>query len=114
MVDRTVYLSGCLGLDKDTGKLVTGGAAAEMKKALENLGAILNAADSKYENVIKATIFVKDLGDFASVNEEYKKGKSLKFTLKQIYNIMFLFSFHKGFPSQIMLSSSQITIRCIS
>lgn len=69
-------MSGCLGLDKDA-KLVSGGAVPEMAKALENLKAILEASGSSVENVVKATIFVEDLGDFANINEEYKKGKMI-------------------------------------
>lgn len=75
VVDRTVYLSGCLGLDKDTKVLVSGGAGPEMKKALENLKATLEAADSGIDKVVKCTVFVQDMArDFGVVNEEYKKG----------------------------------------
>lgn len=74
VVGRTVYVSGCVGMDKDTMQLVEGGVVPETVKVLENLKAILEAAGSSIENVVKATIFVEDLGDFAKVNEEYKKG----------------------------------------
>ncbi|CAG2063061.1 unnamed protein product [Timema podura] len=53
-VDRTLYLSGVLGLDKNTNKLVTGGIVAEARQALENLGKILNASDSSYENALSS------------------------------------------------------------
>lgn len=69
-----MYVSGCLGLDKDTGKIVTGGAAAEAKQALVNLKNVLTAAGSSIQNVVKATIFVKDLNQFSVVNEEYQRG----------------------------------------
>nr|CAD7458269.1 unnamed protein product [Timema tahoe] len=72
-VDRTLYLSGVLGLDKNTNKLVTGGIVAEARQALENLGKILNASDSSYENVVKTTILLNDIADFGSVNEVYKE-----------------------------------------
>lgn len=75
VADRTVYVSGCLGLDKSTMTLVPGGAAPEMAKALENLQAVLAAAGSGIDKVVKATVFVEDLGEFANINEEYKKGK---------------------------------------
>lgn len=70
-----VFMSGVLGMNKDNNKLVTGGAAAEAKKALENIGFILEASGSSYENVIKNTIFMKDLKDYGVVNEVYKQCK---------------------------------------
>ncbi len=75
MADRTVYVSGCLGLNKETNTLVSGGAAAEMVQALENVKAILEASGSDIGKVVKTTIFVEDLADFERVNQEYKKGK---------------------------------------
>jgi len=59
--------------------LVPGGAAAEMAQALENVKAILEAAGSGTDKVIKSTIFVEDLADFARVNLEYKKGQNFVF-----------------------------------
>ncbi|CAH0547507.1 unnamed protein product [Brassicogethes aeneus] len=73
VLDNTIYVSGCLGIDKDTMKLVEGGAAEECRQALRNLGHILEAADSKYENVVKTTVFLNDIADFQAVNEVYKE-----------------------------------------
>lgn len=75
VADRTVYVSGCLGLDKTTMQLVPGGAPEQAAKALENLEAVLIAADSGIDKVVKNTIFLKDLNDFGAVNEVYKKSK---------------------------------------
>lgn len=61
-------------MDKDTGKLVSGGVAAETKLALVNLKAVLLAAGSDIDKVIKTTVFVQNLDEFSIVNEEYKKG----------------------------------------
>ena len=77
VVDRTVYLSGVLGMDKDTLKIVSGGVVPEAKLALENMQHILTAAGSKVDNVIKCTVLLNDINDFGAVNEEYKKGLSL-------------------------------------
>lgn len=74
VVDRTVYLSGVLGIDRDSGKLVSGGAVPETVKALENMQHILAAAGSKVESVIKCTVLLNDIADFAAVNSEYTKG----------------------------------------
>ncbi|XP_063710176.1 rutC family protein UK114 [Culicoides brevitarsis] len=72
VVDRTVYCSGCLGMDENM-KLVDGGAAAQTKKALENLKNILEAADSGLDRVVKATILLSNMDDYKAVNEEYAK-----------------------------------------
>lgn len=56
-------------------KLVPGGAVAEAEMALKNLEAVLVAADSGIDKVIKNTIFLKDLKDFGAINEVYKKGR---------------------------------------
>lgn len=50
LVDKTLYISGQLGLDAQTGSLVPGGVEAEAKKALDNMGHILEAAGANYKN----------------------------------------------------------------
>lgn len=62
-------------MDKNTNKLVEGGAAAEARQALKNIGYILEAADSSYDNIIKNNIFLNDINDFGAVNEVYKECK---------------------------------------
>lgn len=66
-----VYTSGQLGLDPATGDLVPGGVEAEARQALANLQAVLEAASLTLENVIKTTVFLKDMNDFARVNAIY-------------------------------------------
>lgn len=68
---RLVFVSGQLGLDPATGAMVSGGAAAEARQAMNNLGAILKAAGGDYASIIKTTIYLADIGDFAAVNEVY-------------------------------------------
>ena len=70
-----VYVSGCLGLHKDTLKLIEGGAGPQTELALKHMEAILKAADSGLDRVVKNTIFLKDLNDFACVNHVYQQGK---------------------------------------
>jgi 2-iminobutanoate/2-iminopropanoate deaminase len=74
IIDRTVYLSGVIGLDKDNGKLVEGGVIPEAIKSLENIQNLLKATGSKIDNVIKVTVLLNDINDFAAVNQEYTKG----------------------------------------
>ena len=68
-----VFTAGQIGLDRKTGKLVTGGIKAETRQVLENLSAVLHAADSSLEKVLKTTVFIADLaGDFRAMNEVYR------------------------------------------
>lgn len=78
-----LYVSGCLGLGADM-KLVSGGASEEAKQALKNLGYILEAAGTSYENVIKTTLFLDDIGDFGQINEIYKGCEFSFLTYKRI------------------------------
>ncbi|XP_076247551.1 reactive intermediate imine deaminase A homolog UK114 isoform X2 [Calliopsis andreniformis] len=73
LVNHTLYLSGILGIDVKTGKLVEGDAAAETRQALINMGHVLKEAGSSYDKVIKATLFLNNINDFASINEVYKE-----------------------------------------
>jgi len=66
-----VYCSGQIALDAQTGALVEGDVAAETKKVLENLRAVLQAAKTDLDRVLKVTVFLSDMGDFATVNEVY-------------------------------------------
>src|SRR5437867_3868574 len=68
---RTLYCSGQIALDPVTGELVAGDAAAQAERAMQNLEAVLEAAGATLEQVVKTTLFLVDLGDFARVNEVY-------------------------------------------
>lgn len=69
-----VYCSGQIPLDPATGEMVgAGDVVREAEQVMKNLGAVLEAAGSGFEKVVKATIFLVDLGDFAAVNEVYAK-----------------------------------------
>jgi 2-iminobutanoate/2-iminopropanoate deaminase len=65
-----VFTAGQLGLDPTGGELAAG-AAAQADRALRNLSAILDAAGTSLERVVKTTIFLADMADFAAVNEVY-------------------------------------------
>ncbi|MBN9658926.1 MAG: RidA family protein [Acidobacteria bacterium] len=67
------FLSGQIPLDPATGQIVEGGIEEQTVRVLENLRAVLEAAGASFETVLKTTIFVKDLGDFAKVNEIYAR-----------------------------------------
>ena len=68
-----VFCSGQIALDPATGVLVEGDVVAQTRRALENLGAVLAAAGASYANIVRTTIFLADMNDFAKVNEVYGK-----------------------------------------
>jgi 2-iminobutanoate/2-iminopropanoate deaminase len=65
-----VFLSGQVGLDATTGRLVEG-CRAQAELALRNIDGLLRAADLSFANVIKVTIFLSDISDYAEINEVY-------------------------------------------
>jgi 2-iminobutanoate/2-iminopropanoate deaminase len=66
-----VFCAGQVGLDPAAGTLVDGGVEAQARRAMDNLSAVLEAAGSGIDRIVKTTIFVTDLGDFAAVNAVY-------------------------------------------
>ncbi|HOO59725.1 MAG TPA: RidA family protein [Candidatus Mcinerneyibacteriales bacterium] len=66
-----VFTSGQLPMDPGTGKFVEGGIKEEARQCLENVRAILEAAGTSLDKVVKATVFLTDIKDFAAVNEVY-------------------------------------------
>jgi 2-iminobutanoate/2-iminopropanoate deaminase len=71
-VGDLVFLSGQIPLDAASGKLVEGDISAQAKQSLENLKTILEAAGLGFGHVVKTTIFLTSMADFAAVNEVYK------------------------------------------
>ena len=69
--DGTAYLSGVLGIVPETGKLADGGLEAQARQVMENLRAILSELGCSMENVLKTTVFMKDLNAFAAFNQIY-------------------------------------------
>ena len=68
---RMVFCSGQIALDPATGTVIEGDTAAQTRQVLENLGAVLAAAGASFANVVKTTIFLADMADFATVNAIY-------------------------------------------
>lgn len=66
-----IFTSGQAGLSSKSGELVPGGIEAETRQTIENLKTILEAAGSSLEKVIKTTVYLKNMGDFAAMNTVY-------------------------------------------
>ena len=66
-----LFLSGQIPLDPATGQLVEGGIVEQTHQVLKNIGAVLAAGGSSYAQVVKTTVYLQDMADFAAMNEIY-------------------------------------------
>lgn len=71
-VGDILFLAGQIGMDHSVRKLVEGGIKAETKQVLDNIKAVLEANGSDMNHVVKCTVILADIGDFAAMNEVYK------------------------------------------
>lgn len=71
LTGNTLYTSGQIAFDPKTNELVLDSIIAETKQVMENLKAVLAAADMTFENVIKSSIFISDMNNFGQINEVY-------------------------------------------
>ena len=66
-----LFASGQVALDPATGSIVTGGIVEQTERVMKNIAAVLEASGTSFDKVIKSTVFLKDMGDFAKMNEVY-------------------------------------------
>jgi 2-iminobutanoate/2-iminopropanoate deaminase len=71
MHGSTLYVSGQIAIDPATGELISGDIQDETERCMQNLKAILTEAGLTFEHVVKSTIFIKDMHQFAQINEVY-------------------------------------------
>ena len=71
--DGWIFLSGQVAIDPETGQVVDGGVEAQTERVLKNLEAVLAAAGGTLGNVVKTTVYLKSLDDFARMNETYAR-----------------------------------------
>jgi len=68
---QLLFVSGQVPLDPATGQMVEGGIAEQTRRVLDNVGALLKAADRSFADVVRTTIFLADMNDFGAVNDVY-------------------------------------------
>lgn len=66
-----LFVSGQIPLDPVTGSMVDGDVGAQTRRVLDNVGAILKAVGASYDNVVRTTVFLADMNDFAAMNQVY-------------------------------------------
>ncbi|KAH9949327.1 translation initiation inhibitor [Amylocystis lapponica] len=72
-VGKLLFVSGSLGIDPVSNKFVSGGVAEQAEQALKNLKAVVEAGGSTVGQVVKTTVFLADMNDFATINEVYAR-----------------------------------------
>ena len=70
---KLIFVAGQLGIEPETGLLIYGGVEAETEQAMKNIGAILDRGLSHFDKILKTTIFLTDMKNFAAVNEIYAR-----------------------------------------
>ena len=70
-IGNLIFTAGQLGIDPKSGEIVAGGIQAETRQALTNIRNILEAAGSSLENVVKTTVYLRDMADFSQMNAVY-------------------------------------------
>jgi 2-iminobutanoate/2-iminopropanoate deaminase len=73
VTDHLIFCAGQTPVDPTSGQLISGGVPEQTARALENLSAVLKAAGSSLDAVVKTTVFLIDMGDFAAMNEVYAR-----------------------------------------
>jgi len=71
LVDNTLYVSGQIAINPASGNLEINDLTNETHLVMKNMGAVLNAAGMNYENIVKCSIFISNMGDFSTINEVY-------------------------------------------
>ena len=71
LINNTLYTSGQVAINPETGNLITGNISDETQQVMNNLKAVLTTAKMDFSNVIKTTIFITDMNDFTAINSVY-------------------------------------------
>ncbi len=84
---KLLFCSGQLGLDPATGEMVSGGAVEEFRQIVKNIEAVLGSAGCAFKDVIKVTVFLTDMADFAPVNQVYAEAFTEPFPARSAFQV---------------------------
>ncbi|MBY0349124.1 MAG: RidA family protein [Hydrotalea flava] len=101
---ETIYLSGQIAINPQTGNLVTDDIVAETHQVMQNIKAILEASKISFEHVVKTTIFLSDMALFAAVNEVYGSYFSGDYPARETIAV-------KGLPKNVHVEISMIALQ---
>src|SRR5215510_8478525 len=82
-----IYFSGQVGQDPATGKLVAGGIAAEADRVFQNLAAVLEAAGKRFDDVVRAGVYLVNISDYAALNGIYAKHFTQPFPARTVIGV---------------------------
>lgn len=103
-VNGMIYTSGVIPINPATSELVTGPIEEQAEQAIGNLAALLEAAGTSVDNVIKTTVFIKDMNDFAKINEVYSKYFTKDFPARSCVEVARL-------PKDVLIEIEAIAIK---
>jgi len=104
LVDGTLYVSGQIAIDPESGKIIDDTIEAETEQVMANLSAILKAAEMDFSNVVKSTIFLSDMEFFGRVNEIYGKYFQADFPARETVAV-------KNLPKNVNVEISVIAVK---
>lgn len=100
----TLYISGQIPINPETGKIAEGGIKEQTEQVLKNIGAILEAAGYTYANVVKSTCLLSDMDNFAAMNEVYGKYYATNPPARAAYGVVRL-------PMGVMVEIETIAVK---
>jgi 2-iminobutanoate/2-iminopropanoate deaminase len=100
----TLYISGQIPINPETGKIAEGGIKEQTEQVMKNIGAILEAAGYTYANVVKSTCLLSDMDNFAAMNEIYGKYYQLNPPARAAYGVVRL-------PMGVMVEIETIAVK---
>ena len=101
---NTYYFSGQIAIDPASGHVVAGGIEAETRQVMKNIGALLSAAGLDFSHIVKTSIFLKDMNDFAVVNAIYGENFTSNFPARETVQVAML-------PKDVMVEISVIAVQ---
>lgn len=104
LVNNTLYISGQIPIHTETGNLVEGSIEAETHQVMKNLEAVLDAAGMSFSNLVKTTIFIKEMNDFGKINVVYGNYFLDKFPARETVEVSRL-------PKDVRVEISGIAVR---